>query len=195
MEAVFGDVTVTLLVSAFSLLAVWVPFYRGLKLCIRGLAVTRRLGTAELSTRLQQRAVEIREPLSLSMLRVLGRSLRENRDEALPTDFVVDASRQYVTNEYDATYARPISMYANIMPPIGFIGTTCGLLILFLSMRIESESLEMGALAMALTSSIFALVGFAVLEAMKIRLYGRMLEALDEAIAYYRSVARKKEAA
>ena len=47
-------------------------------------------------------------------------------------------------------------------------------------------------LAMALTSSIFALVGFAVLEAMKIRLYGRMLECVDEAIAYYRSASRKK---
>ena len=190
-----SDVTVTLLVSAFALLAVWIPFYRGLKVCIQGLAVTRTMGVAELGTRLQQRAAETNEPISLRMLRVLGRSLRENQGDTFPTDFVVDASRQYVTNEYDATYARPISMYANILPPIGFIGTTGGLLILFLSMRIASDSLEMGALAMALTSSIFALIGFAVLEALKIRLYGRMLEGIDEAIAYYRSVSQKKKEA
>ena len=73
---------------------------------------------------------------------------------------------------------------------IGFIGTTGGLLVLFLSMRIASDSLEIGALAMALTSSIFALIGFAILEGVKIRLYGRMLGGLDDALSFYRKSAR-----
>jgi len=187
-----NDLTLTLLVSGVSLLAVWVPFYRGMTICMKALAVTRVVGAAEIGQQLQNRSSASPEPISVRMLRVLGRSLRENGAEGMPSDFVVDASRQYVTNEYEASYARPVSMYANILPPIGFIGTTGGLLILFLSMRVASESLELGALAMALTSSIFALIGFAVLEAVKIRLYGRMQSGLDEAMAYYRTAAAKQ---
>lgn len=191
MELLDSDLGVALLVSGVSLLAVWVPFYRGLVLCLQGLAVTRRLGRGDLSRCLRQRVPERGEPVTLRMLRVLGRSLQETRGEAHPTEFLVDASRQYVCNEYDASYARPISMYANILPPIGFIGTTGGLLVLFLGMRIASDSLETGALALALTSSIFALLGFAVLEGLKIRLYGRMLAGLDDALAFHRSTSRR----
>jgi hypothetical protein len=187
-----NDLTLTLLVSGVSLLAVWVPFYRGMLICMKALGVTRPVGAVELGKKLQNRTSAEPEPISLRMLRVLGRALRENQSDGMPSDFVIDASRQYITNEYDASYARPISMYANILPPIGFIGTTGGLLILFLSMRVASSTLELGALAMALTSSIFALTGFAVLEALKIRLYGRMQAALDEAMAFYRSAASKQ---
>ncbi len=78
-------------------------------------------------------------------------------------------------------------MYANLLPPIGFIGTTGGLLILFLSIHSSNESLELGALALALTSSIFALFAFAILEGMKIRLYTRLLSSLQEALSAVRS--------
>jgi hypothetical protein len=183
-----SDVAVTLLVSAVSLLAVWVPFYRGLLLCGQALGATRRLQPGEISQRLEKAAGSAGEPVALRMLRILRKSLREGRD-AHPAEFVIDASRQYVANEYDASYARPISMYANILPPIGFIGTTGGMLVLFLSMRIASDSLEIGALALALTSSIFALVCFAILEGVKIRLYARMLAGLEDALSFYRSAS------
>jgi hypothetical protein len=186
-----NDLTFTILISGVALLAVWVPFYRGMTICMKGLAVTRPVGFAEIGQMLQNRTSASPEPVAVRMLRVLSRSLREN-GEGMPSDFVVDASRQYVTNEYEASYARPVSMYANILPPIGFIGTTGGLLILFLSMHVASDTLELGALAMALTSSIFALTGFAILEAVKIRLYGRMQSGLDEAMAYYRSAGAKQ---
>jgi hypothetical protein len=186
-----SDLAVTVLVSVVSLLAVWVPFYRGLLLCGQALGATRRLDQGEISQRLEKRAAANGEPVALRMLRILRKSMRESSRDGNPTEFVVDASRQYVTSEYDASYARPISMYANILPPIGFIGTTGGLLVLFLSMRIASDSLEIGALALALTSSIFALMGFAILEGVKIRLYGRMLAGLDDALAFYRTASSR----
>ena len=89
-------------------------------------------------------------------------------------------------NEYDAHFARPISMYANLLPPIGFIGTTGGLLVLFVAMHLADSSLELGALAIALTSSIFALIGFSTLEGLKIRLYGRLLACLAEVLELQR---------
>jgi hypothetical protein len=69
-------------------------------------------------------------------------------------------------------------MFASLMPPIGFIGTTIGMLILFVSMHRADTSLELGALAIALISSIFALIAYAILESVKIRLYNRLLLAL-----------------
>ncbi len=185
------DLGLTALVCAFSTLAVWVPFYRGLRICMRARAATRRLKNAEL----RQEAVRTRvEPLALVMLRVLRKSLRENAQGGYPSEFVLDASKQYVVNEYEAHYSRLISMYANLLPPIGFIGTTGGLLILFVSMHLSDDSLELGALAIALTSSIFALIGFSILEGSKIKLYGRLLTCLDHVTFLQRSADEERAA-
>ena len=180
-----GEVATTALVSACSLLAVWIPFYRGLKIFFEARAATRRLGPSALRRALREggRAKGGRhhvKPISVLMVRLLRKSVRE--DHSYPMEFVIDATRQYVVNEYDANYARLISMYSNILPPIGFIGTTGGLLVLFLSMHLADGSLELGAVALALTSSIFALIGFAVLEGLKIGLYSRLLSCLQEAL-------------
>jgi hypothetical protein len=65
---------------------------------------------------------------------------------------------------------------------------------LFLSMSASNSSLELGALALALTSSIFALVGFSILEGMKIRLYSRLLIALGDVQALFDAAEGKREA-
>lgn len=185
-EGMTYDLIVTCSVSALSLVAVWFPLYRGLRLCLEARAATRRLEAPELRRRMDQPSAAPGEPLALLMVRTLVRSLRETTGH--PREFVVDATKQYVVNEYDANYARPISMYANLLPPIGFIGTTGGLLILFVGMHMADGALELGALAIALTSSIFALVGFSTLEGIKIRLYGRLLACLDEVLELQRRV-------
>jgi biopolymer transport protein ExbB/TolQ len=177
-----ADLALTVWISAFALAAVWIPFYRGVKLCLRARSATRLVERADLR-RASGRGGDRVESVALLMVRVMRKSLQESDGESYPAEFMIDAAKQYVTNEYDAHYSRPISMLANILPPIGFIGTTTGLLILFLSMHLANDSLELAALAAALTSSIFALIGFAVLEAWKIRLYGRLLACLDQVLA------------
>jgi hypothetical protein len=172
------DLLMTVGVSALALTAVWLPLYKGLRLCLEARSATRRLGPSELRRRVERGGPGPDEPLALLMLRTLLKSLRET--EGHPREFVVDATRQYVVHEYESHYARRISMYANLLPPIGFIGTTGGLLILLVSMHLAETSLELGALALALTSSIFALIGFSALEGLKIRLYGRLLACIDE---------------
>jgi len=180
-----ADLTLTFLVSAISLLAVWFPLYKGLRLCLQARAATRSLEAQEIRELLKTGARRDVEPLALQLVKVLRKSLKEGRGDT-PTEFVVDATRQYVVNEYETHYSSLISMYANILPPLGFIGTTTGMLILFFSMHMNADGLELGALALALTSSIFALCGFAVLEGLKIRLYGRLLLCLDGVLALQR---------
>jgi hypothetical protein len=178
------DLVSMVVMTGGSLLAVWIPLLRGLSLCRRARAATRTI-TASDAKAARDGAAREGEPLGVMLVRVIEESLRDLSASGTPEPraFVVDAARQCVEEQYDRCYARRISMHANILPPIGFIGTTAGMLILFLSMRVSSASLELGALALALTSSLFALLGFATLEALKIRLYGRLLGTLDHVLA------------
>ncbi len=169
-------------VTLLSLAVVLLPFFRGLHLSFQGWAATRCMKKPDLARALNSNSTDEVEPLSVMMLRVLKRSL-DSRDH--PSDFVLDATRQYVMNEFDLFYSRPITMFASLLPPIGFIGTTIGMLILFISMHQADSSLELSALAVALTSSIFALIAFAILEGVKIRLYTRLLMAIREVEALY----------
>ena len=182
-----ADLLMTAALSLLSLVAVWVPFSRGLRLCFHAQGATKRLSKQELRELVQNGNGEPSEPLSGLMARVLLKSLRETAGEPYPRDYVIDAAKQHVVGEYDAHYARPIGMYANLLPPIGFIGTTAGLLVLFLSRHLADQSMELGAVAVALTSSIFALIGYAVLEGMKIRLYGRLMEGVGDVLSMQRA--------
>lgn len=163
--------TLTLFVCLLSLVAVWWPLTRGALLCRRALVATR-IPTGRSNE--DDPAVGV----SRMMREVFEASRRELASEQ-PTPFVRDAAKQLVVEDYEAHFVQPISMYANILPPIGFIGTTCGLAILLVSMRASHDMLQMGALALALSSTIFALIGYALLEGLKIHLYGRLARSID----------------
>jgi biopolymer transport protein ExbB/TolQ len=189
MSELGRELFLTLGFTTVSLLVVWIPFTRGLELCLRAGRATRRLGPEELRRRLARPSEAHAEPLSVLMLRLLRKTIHET-DPKLPRDFVLDATRQYVSNEFDTHYSRLISMYANLLPPIGFLGTLLGLLVLFLSLHLENESLELSALALALTSTVFALLAFTCLEALRTRLQTRLVHRLDEATAVHGELLR-----
>jgi hypothetical protein len=195
MGAMLGDEMMTVMVTGLSLAAVLVPLVQGLRTVLAGWAATRR-PTADELRRGQTDRPRRTEPLALLMVRVLQKSLREGEREGQPSDFIFDATRQYVLNEYEHHYVRLITMYASLLPPIGFIGTTGGMLILFISMHLADSSLELGALAIALTSSVFALIAYAGLEGLKIRLYSRLLNSMRDVEAlYHRADERRAQSA
>jgi len=194
MGTMLGDEMMTVLVSGIALAAVLVPFVQGLRTVMGGWAATRQVSPEELRRGKTDKSGAA-EPLAILMIRVLQKSLREGEREGQPSDFIFDATRQYILNEYDHHYSRLITMYASLLPPIGFIGTTGGMLILFLSMHLADDSLELGALAIALTSSVFALIAYAGLEGLKIRLYARLLGSIrDVEGLYHKADARREQA-
>lgn len=189
-----GDEMMTILVTGVALLAVCVPFFQGVRTALGGWAATRRVSADELRRGAADSAGGT-EPLSLLMIRVLQKSLREGERDGQPSDFIFDATRQYIINEYEHNYSRLITMYASLLPPIGFIGTTGGMLILFMSMHMADDSLELGALAIALTSSVFALVAYAGLEGLKIKIYARLLNSLRDVEALFQKADARREQA
>ncbi len=188
----FSEESVAWRLTAVALGCTWVPFYKALRVCLRGWSATRRVDLGSLRKG-GAAPTGATEPISMLMMRILKKSLRDNESEH-PSDFVFDASRQYVMNEFEVNYTRLISMFGSLLPPIGFIGTTGGMLILFLSMQVSDSSLELGALALALTSSIFALIGFSILEGLKIRLYGRLLTSLRDVQLLFDEADQRRQA-
>jgi hypothetical protein len=175
--------------TALALVMLSLPFFRGLRVCMEARSATRRMEPGELRRRMESSPGSHNEPLALLMLRTLVDSMRARGDQ--PKEFIVDATKQYVVNEYDAHFTRPISMYANLLPPIGLAGTTAGMLALFVSLHRANASLELGALAVALLSSMFALMGYSVLEAIKLRLYGRLLDCVEDVLALQRKAEER----
>lgn len=165
-----GEARMALAVTLLALLAVSWPLTKGTILCWRARAITRtpRGGRDEAGagSRIAELVREIRQsPASTA--------------SAEPEAFIRDAAKQLVVSEYESSFAEPISMYSNLLPPIGFIGTVCGLAIRLYSMQVSQEALQLGGLAMALSSTIFALVSYAILESAKIALYGRLADSID----------------
>jgi hypothetical protein len=189
-------ISVALGVTIVAIVAVTIPFLLGLQAALRAFAVTRRADDRAIERALRSEHPVAGEPIAVQVLRVLRSSLRESQGERMPTAFLVDASRQYVSNEVRTGHFDPISMYSNILPPIGFIGTLIGLVVLVLSKHNGSETLELIGLAGAVSKSILALFGFIVLESLKILLYGRMMRGLDDALGLYQrqGATRRAEA-
>jgi len=188
-------ITIALFVTVCAIVAVLIPFLFGLRAALRAFSVMRRIDDREIERALKSERGEPGEPVAVQVLRVLRSSLRENQGERMPLAFLIDASRQYVSHEVRANYFDPISMFSNILPPIGFIGTLIGLVVLVLSKSSNSETLELVGLAGAVSKSILALFGFIVLESLKILLYGRMMAGLDDALGLYQRQAGSRHAA
>jgi hypothetical protein len=196
VASMLGDEMMTVLVTGLALAVVLVPLAQGLRTILAGWSATRRVSPEELRAgKVDSTQAGVAEPLALLMIRILQKSLREGDREGQSADFVFDATRQYVLNEYDHHYSRLITMYASLLPPIGFIGTTGGMLILFISMHLADDSLELGALAIALTSSVFALIAYAALEGFKIRLYARLLTSIRDVESLYHTAEARREKA
>lgn len=193
VSSVMPDEVVMLVLTVVALGAVMVPFLRGMRLCLQCWKATERLAPAELTKRSASAKTEDNEALAVVMMRVLRKSMRQNdATDHYPSDFVFDASREYVMHEYHSHYASLVSMYASLLPPIGFVGTTGGMLILFLSMHLSNTSLELGALAVALTSSVFALIAFSMLEGLKVRLYRRLLLCVSDVQTLFEQAEEKR---
>jgi len=95
-------------------------------------------------------------------------STSKNEDKngyTAPPEFLRDATRQVVENDFDGKFVNRISMCANLLPPIGLWGTIAGMIVIFLYTGDPGNALNKGAIGTKLWSTFLALLYYVSLEA------------------------------
>ena len=134
-----------------------------------------------------------RTPLSIiaaaSFERAKKHYLKKDKDQVsssmIPPDtFIRDAAFQFSERYFEKKFLEPMSMLANLMPPLGFIGTILGMVIQFLSNsgNLKSDITIVG-IATALYTTFIALIFYTFLEFLKRIFFSLAQKRIDEGLA------------
>ncbi|RJP79406.1 MAG: hypothetical protein C4522_09835 [Desulfobacteraceae bacterium] len=93
-----------------------------------------------------------------------------------------DSTEQIMENFLENRYIRPITLYANVLPPIGFIGTVVGMILVFNAGSDSALLMNAKGLGIALLSTLYALSGFVLIELVKIWIVNRASHCIDVGI-------------
>jgi biopolymer transport protein ExbB/TolQ len=114
----------------------------------------------------------------------------EEEKEQLPTrtippeTFIRDAAFQFSERYFESKFLEPMSMLANLMPPLGFIGTIMGMVIHFLSNTGSLKSdITIVGIATALYTTFIALIFYTFLEFLKRFFYTLAQKRIEEGLA------------
>ncbi len=101
-----------------------------------------------------------------------------------PDDFIRDAAFQYSERYFEEKFLEPIALTANLMPPLGFIGTIIGMVVHFLSNSGSLNSnLTVAGIATALYTTFVGLVCYTTLEFLLKIFYALARKRIDEGLA------------
>ena len=101
-----------------------------------------------------------------------------------PDGYIRDAAFQYSERYYRDRFLEPISLIANLMPPLGFLGTIMGISVHFLSNAgTLNSNLTVTGIATALYTTFVGLICFTVLEFLLKVLTSLSRKRIDEGLA------------
>ena len=101
-----------------------------------------------------------------------------------PDAFIRDAAFQFSERYFEENFVDPLSMAANLMPPLGFIGTILGMVIHFLSNTgTLNTDVTIAGIATALYTTLIALICYTFLEFLKKCIYSLAYKRIDEGLA------------
>ena len=111
-----------------------------------------------------------------------------------PDGFIRDAAYQYSDRYFSERFLEPISLTANLMPSLGFIGTIIGMVVHFLSNTgsLNSNPTVVG-IATALYTTFVGLVCYTILEFMVKWLETLCRRRIDEGLVAAAGLAASKE--
>ncbi|MGE4492894.1 MAG: MotA/TolQ/ExbB proton channel family protein [Syntrophotalea sp.] len=106
-------------------------------------------------------------------------------DKVIPPDaFIRDAAFQFSERYFEEKFLEPVAMMANLMPPMGFIGTIIGMVVHFLanSGTLNTE-ITVAGIATALYTTFIALICFTFLEFLRKVFYALAHRRIDEGLS------------
>jgi len=125
------------------------------------------------------------DTLELITAKTLYTAVKEYKakpNESYSKVFLIDATRQLAENYFESKFSQPISMCSNLLPPLGFIGTVLGMVIIFVAKGQAGHDLNLEGLSVALLTTLFALVFFVMLETTKMYLCRRAADRIDSGL-------------
>ncbi len=105
-----------------------------------------------------------------------------NHGDAVDPAFVADATRQLAENFFETRFMEPLTMSSNLLPPLGFIGTVFGMILIFLAKVNPGSELNTIGLGAALFTTLAALVLFVILEIIKMWLVRLCRKRIEEGL-------------
>ena len=101
-----------------------------------------------------------------------------------PESYIRDAAYQFSERYFETKFLEPVSMLANLMPPLGFIGTILGMVIQFLSNTGNlKDNIAIAGIATALYTTFIALIFYTFLELLKRLFFTLAQKRIDEGLA------------
>lgn len=101
-----------------------------------------------------------------------------------PEPYIRDAAYQFSERYFETKFLEPVSMLANLMPPLGFIGTILGMVIQFLSNTGNLKNdIAIAGIATALYTTFIALIFYTFLELLKRLFFTLAQKRIDEGLA------------
>ncbi len=101
-----------------------------------------------------------------------------------PDGYIRDAAFQFSERHFQEHFLEPISLIANLMPPLGFLGTIIGISVHFLSNAgTLNSNLTVTGIATALYTTFIGLICFTVLEFLLKIFYPLSRKRIEEGLA------------
>ncbi len=158
-------------------------FFYGLWASLRAFRWLRRVDLSDLKKKVDD-ATYADDPLMLVVAKTY-RSAIQKSDGSFPQPaFVADATRQMAENLFENRYMDSITMSSNLLPPLGFIGTVFGMILIFLAKVNPSGELNTIGLGTALFTTLVALLLFVVLEIIKMWLFHLVRQRVTSGINF-----------
>ncbi|MFP4446066.1 MAG: MotA/TolQ/ExbB proton channel family protein [Desulfosudaceae bacterium] len=107
------------------------------------------------------------DPLILIIMKAYGSAVRNTEHPLSHPSFIADATRQMAENMFESRYMESLTMSSNLLPPLGFIGTVFGMILIFLAKVNPGSELNTIGLGTALFTTLLALFLFVILEIIK----------------------------
>ncbi|MDY6830861.1 MAG: MotA/TolQ/ExbB proton channel family protein [Thermodesulfobacteriota bacterium] len=124
------------------------------------------------------------DPVVMIVAKTVSGDRRDPRRNAAERLFLADATRQMAENMFESRYMEPLTMFASLLPPLGFIGTVFGMILIFLVKVDPGSELSTIGLGAALFTTLAALILFVVLEIIKLWLLRLFRDRVDKGLSF-----------
>ncbi|ABW67041.1 MotA/TolQ/ExbB proton channel family protein [Desulfosudis oleivorans] len=158
-------------------------FFNGLWISLKAFRWLRRVDDQTIEESLSE-APYADDPVVMLVAKTVSGDRRDPRRNTAERLFLADATRQMAENMFESRYMEPLTMFASLLPPLGFIGTVFGMILIFLVKVDPGSELNTIGLGAALFTTLAALILFVVLEIIKTWLLRLLRNRVDQGLAF-----------